>query len=261
MNIIERAKANRGVFYNTLYPFYQSKPYFIPPDEIKQREILELNWNVFLEEFLAYQNKGLTKNDVMRTGRGYNEPGLKTVTLITNMYRYHKRCAHFPRTMKILEAIPELSLLTINVLHPGTNIRPHYGETDATYRCHLGLIVPAQLPECGIRVGNEIEAWEEGKILAFIDANRHKVWNNSQGDRVILLADFIRPGVKSSKWMICGRTWSSLIMSGLIVRWNFLKQTPFFIAEAFNILLAFGFIAIIWLQRTFRFELPYVSRN
>ena len=177
------------------------------------------------------------------------------------MYRYHKRCAHFPETMKILEAIPELSLVSINVLSTGIDIMPHYGETDATHRCHLGLIVPAGMPLCGIRVGNELRGWEEGKVLAFIDGNRHKVWNHSGAERVVLMVDFIRPEITESKWSICGKIWASVIIAGLIVRWGFLKRTPFFIAEF--ILAAFGFAIMcgIRLQRALHFEVPFISRN
>lgn len=261
MDIIERTKRNRGIFYNALYPYYQRLPYFIPADQVKQSEILAENWEIFRDEFLEYHRKGLTERDTMRTGRGYLQPGLKTVTLITNMYRYHKRCDHFPKTMKILEAIPELSLLTINVLSGHTDIMAHYGETDATYRCHVGLIIPDSLPACGLRVGNEMRSWSEGGVLTFIDANRHKVWNHTSEDRVILLADFIRPGIKTNKWIICGRVWSSIILSGMIVRWSFLKKTPFVLAQVINILLALPFIFMIWLQRKLHFEIPFLSRN
>jgi hypothetical protein len=30
---------------------------------------------------------------------------------------------------------------------------------------HLGLVVPAPLPACGLKVGREGRGWEEGKAL------------------------------------------------------------------------------------------------
>jgi aspartyl/asparaginyl beta-hydroxylase (cupin superfamily) len=261
MNWTKPPKNNEGIFYNALYPYCQSLPYFIDKRQVRQVEILERNWEIFRDEFIAYNNKGLTKNDDVRTGRGYYEPGLKTITLLTNLYRYHEKCGYFPKTMKILEAFPELSLVSINVLKSGTVVKPHYGETDATYRCHIGLIVPVGMPEVGIRVGNEERGWEEGKALVFIDGNRHKVWNHSPHDRVILMVDFIRPDVKSNKWVVCGRIWASLIMTMFIVRWDWLKKTPFFIAKLINIILGYCIISVVWMQRVFNFELPVISRK
>jgi aspartyl/asparaginyl beta-hydroxylase (cupin superfamily) len=261
MNWRKPAKNKDDIFFNALYPYCQSLPYFIDKTSIPQIELLEKNWHIFRDEFIEYNNKGLTKNDTLRTGRGYKETGLKTITLLTNMYRYHKKCEHFPKTMKILESFPELSLASINVLGSGTTVKPHYGETDATYRVHVGLIVPSGLPQLGIRVGNQERTWEEGKALAFIDGNRHKVWNNCDHDRIILMVDFIKPQLINNKWMICGRVWASLLMTSFIVRWGILKKTPFFIAEAINISLGLIIISVIRLQRAFNFELPFISRN
>ena len=35
--------------------------------------------------------------------------------------------------------------------------------------------------------------WEEGKAFVFDDTHRHEVWNDSDGIRVVLLIDTIRP--------------------------------------------------------------------
>ncbi len=248
-------------FYSALYPYYQSRPYFIPGEQIKYTELLEKNWTIFRDEFFEYYNKGLTKNDVMRTGRGYTQNGLKTITLLTNLYRYHKRCDHFPKTLKILEALPETILVSINVLSGNTDIKPHYGESDSTYRCHLGLVIPAGLPDCGIRVGNEFKAWQEGKLLAFIDANRHKVWNHTSADRVILMVDFMRPDIQRNKWIVCGRGWASAIMNAFVIKFPRLKKTPFALAVWINKLLGMLILSGILLQRNLKFEVPFISRN
>ena len=59
-------------------------------------------------------------------------------------------------------------------------------------RCHLGLIVPNG---CGIQVGDETRHWEEGKCLVFDDTTLHSAWNDSNRARIILIADFVRPGM------------------------------------------------------------------
>jgi aspartate beta-hydroxylase len=43
--------------------------------------------------------------------------------------------------------------------------------------------------KCGIRVGNQIRSWEEGKALVLDDSYKHEVWNKKKEMRVILLVD------------------------------------------------------------------------
>jgi hypothetical protein len=78
------------------------------------------------------------------------------------------------------------------------------------YRHHLGLIVPAQLPKVGFRVGNETRCWQNGKIFAFNDAYEHTAWNNSDEDRYIMSFDVMRPEYVSSRF------WTSAQILGKI---------------------------------------------
>ena len=59
-------------------------------------------------------------------------------------------------------------------------------------RLHLGLIIPKTYTAigCAIRVGEEIENWQEGKCLIFDDTIEHEAWNRSHDTRVVLLVDF-----------------------------------------------------------------------
>jgi aspartyl/asparaginyl beta-hydroxylase (cupin superfamily) len=84
-----------------------------------------------------------------------------------------------------------------------SEIKPHYGETDAVYRCHLPLVVPASLPVTGFQVGYEQRSWEEGKLLAFNDAAYHKGWNTSDKERIVLIFDVIRPELLPRAKRIC----------------------------------------------------------
>ncbi|HXU80612.1 MAG TPA: aspartyl/asparaginyl beta-hydroxylase domain-containing protein, partial [Polyangia bacterium] len=77
---------------------------------------------------------------------------------------------------------------------PGTHIKPHVGWVRTVYRLHLGLVVP---PDCALRVGAETTPWREGACLVFDDTVEHEAWNRSGQDRVVLLLDFLRPGVSA----------------------------------------------------------------
>jgi beta-hydroxylase len=55
------------------------------------------------------------------------------------------------------------------------------------------LRVPEPRTSCGIRIGDEVAHWEEGKSLIFDDTFPHAAWNNSNGYRVVLFLDIARP--------------------------------------------------------------------
>lgn len=98
-------------------------------------------------------------------------------------------CARCPRTAAAVRDVPGLTTAGFSRMAPGTHIRPHVGFTSAVLRCHLGLVVR---DGCAIRVGGETRSWEAGKCLIFDDTLEHEAWNRSDGDRIVLLLDFVR---------------------------------------------------------------------
>jgi aspartyl/asparaginyl beta-hydroxylase (cupin superfamily) len=83
-----------------------------------------------------------------------------------------------------------------SLLRAGARIAPHTGTHNARLICHLPLIVP---PNCGIRVGNQVRQWEEGKLLIFDDTIEHEAWNDSNQDRVVLIFDIWRPELSAQE--------------------------------------------------------------
>jgi aspartyl/asparaginyl beta-hydroxylase (cupin superfamily) len=77
-----------------------------------------------------------------------------------------------------------------SLLKAGAHIGAHTGMYNTRLICHLPLIVP---PGCRFRVGNEVREWEEGKLMIFDDTIEHEAWNESNGDRVVLIFDVWRP--------------------------------------------------------------------
>jgi len=80
-----------------------------------------------------------------------------------------------------------------SILSPGKHIPPHRGRFKGLLRCHLGLKVPEPKENCRLRVGDDIRHWEEGKAILFDDTFNHEVWNDTDGQRVVLFIDVIRP--------------------------------------------------------------------
>lgn len=124
--------------------------------------------------------------------RGLYDSGWSVFGLIAFGRRLDENLAACPETARVLREVPGLTTAGFSRLAPGAHIRPHVGYTDAVLRCHLGLVVPPD--GCALRVAGEERAWEEGRCLVFDDTAVHEAWNRSSLPRVVLLADFLRPG-------------------------------------------------------------------
>lgn len=102
----------------------------------------------------------------------------------------------YPDTFAALADVPMPHITTrapsilFSLLQPGARIEAHHGMINTRLICHLPLVVPAG---CGFRVGNEVRAWEVGKLMIFDDTIEHEAWNDSDADRIILIFDVWRP--------------------------------------------------------------------
>lgn len=102
---------------------------------------------------------------------------------------------HCPQTVEFLESLDSPTLMHgtpfsfafFSTLHPKSTIAAHYGPCNLRLRCHFPLIVPKG--DCGMEVGDEIVRWEVGKPVLFDDCFQHKVWNETNEERVLLLFD------------------------------------------------------------------------
>jgi beta-hydroxylase len=104
--------------------------------------------------------------------------------------RIMENCIFCPAAAEMLgDSVPGLTMAGFSRLSPGTRIVPHVGYTNAVLRLHLGLVVPE---DCGLRVGEEVRRWEEGRCLVFDDMFEHEAWNLGTRDRLVLLVDFLR---------------------------------------------------------------------
>jgi ornithine lipid ester-linked acyl 2-hydroxylase len=119
--------------------------------------------------------------------------GWKTFCLYLFGVRVEANCCVTPRTVQILKDIPGLRSAVFSILGAGKTLPPHRGLYRGLLRYQLALKIPSPASLCGIRVGNEIREWEEGKSLLFDDTFEHEVWNRSTEDRMVLYLDIVRP--------------------------------------------------------------------
>jgi aspartyl/asparaginyl beta-hydroxylase (cupin superfamily) len=112
-----------------------------------------------------------------------------------------------PGTAELLNSIPTLmtdipmAYSFFSTLHSKSEIAPHTAACNLRLRCHMPLIVPNSssssssssrnssssddVDACGIRVGEEVRPWIEGKAMLFDDAYEHEVWNHTDQERVV----------------------------------------------------------------------------
>jgi transposase-like protein len=98
-----------------------------------------------------------------------------------------------PQTWRIVQKIPGVTTVMFSVFEPGKRLPPHRGPYNGVLRLHLGLLVPEQDGNPGIRIGSERRSWSEGSVLVFDDAYEHEAWNETDKPRVVLFVDFEEP--------------------------------------------------------------------
>ncbi len=187
-------------------------------------KLLESSWQEILTELKTNQKEQFTTNEVSRFQS--ETDSWQTIGFMFWSRQHKSKLNAFPKTASVLKQIPGLIGASINKLAAGAEILEHKGETNAIYRCHLGLIVPGKLPEIGFEVNNVSKEWNEGEVLAFCDAHRHKAWNNTDKDRFILLLDILRPEFLHKKYDICCTVLSlnTLHLISEKLNWTFLYR-------------------------------------
>ena len=100
-----------------------------------------------------------------------------------------ERC---PQTCAAIEGIPNMLQAFFSILDPGKSIPEHEGPYLGYLRYHLGLVVPDDSPP-SITVNGETYAWREGGAILFDDGYPHRVDNESEQVRIVLIVDIRRP--------------------------------------------------------------------
>lgn len=149
---------------------------------------------------------------------------------VLNFYFWGKEekenCEACPELNRILKNIPGLLTATISRLAPNTEIKSHIGDTNMVARCHLGLVIPTTLPQCGIQVNGEQRGWQEGKWLIFCDAYFHNAWNKSDKVRYVLIVDTVLPRFIDQKEKISANVRSLLKLQKTIGRKPWIGKLP-----------------------------------
>lgn len=193
------------------------EPAFFDAQQFEWAKTLTSNYKVIVEELAPLMHENNTDlKPYFDANIQYPPKNWKTIGFYFWGRRNRKTCLKFPETNAILQKIPGLISASFNMLEPHSHIKPHFGDTNAVYRVHLGIKIPEGLPNCGFRVNGEDSAWKEGELLVFIDANVHEAYNNTPHRRYILLLDIIRPEFATKKHNVCSHVLAMLSLYYII---------------------------------------------
>lgn len=210
--------------------YTQPDPFFFDLSDTTWIAELEQNWTTIKQELsvlLAEQDTGIIPY-INRTLA--NQATNWTVfVLFAWGITLRRNCRKCPVTTQLLQKIPNMVSASFSMMRPQTSIKPHLGDTNAMYRCHLGLQIPAGTPQCTMKVGNEERPWHEGKVLAFCDAQRHTAWNKTDQPRYVLIFDVIRPQFAHQTPWICAKVLGNLFWQTLFQKFYIIGHFPPFV--------------------------------
>jgi ornithine lipid ester-linked acyl 2-hydroxylase len=170
---------------------------YLPVDTFDWIPALESNWAIIrseLDQVLTYRADLPNFQDISLDQASItNDDAWKTYFFFGYGFRADANCARCPKTAALLDEIPGLTTAFFSILSPHKRISEHRGPWRGVLRYHLALQVPEPREQAGISVGGEVAHWREGESLLFDDGYRHHAWNETDGVRVVLFVDVIRP--------------------------------------------------------------------
>jgi aspartyl/asparaginyl beta-hydroxylase (cupin superfamily) len=131
-----------------------------------------------------------------------HNPDWTAIHLVRNGQRVEANARHCPRTMRLLDCLPQPHVpgagpnAMFSLLAPNTHIPPHVGVSNARLVCHLPLVVP---DGCWFRVGAETRAWNLGEAFVFDDTIEHEAMNPSDELRVVFIFDLWHPDLSEAE--------------------------------------------------------------
>ncbi|MDX1547303.1 MAG: aspartyl/asparaginyl beta-hydroxylase domain-containing protein [Rhodothermales bacterium] len=170
---------------------------FFDPDTFRWNALLEANWEAIraeLDQVLTMREELPRFQDISTDQTAITtDDKWRTFFIYGFGFKAEKNAARCPETTRLVEQVPGMTTAFFSILAPGKHIPAHRGVYAGVLRYHLGLKVPEPREQCRIRVEDGIRHWEEGRGLLFDDTYEHEVWNDTDGERVVLFMDVLRP--------------------------------------------------------------------
>ena len=235
--------------FNVSGQYKGSETGFVSLDAFEWVQVFQENSQGLKDEIAAFLSQNNTPNPYFKKEMVTQDLGYRTLSLRWWDLNFRKNKNQFPLAYKLMEQFPQISTLSYNFLAPGASIKPHFGDTNAIYRCHFGLQIPAEFPECGIKVNGENNSWKEGAFIGFIDAFEHETFNHSKSERIIILMDVIRPDFIRKRAWITTVVMTSMFLQKRAVKLPFIYRAPqWLITLSAIMLLPFAYLSVKFLN-------------
>jgi ornithine lipid ester-linked acyl 2-hydroxylase len=222
--------------------------------QVPAAKILKDNYPVIRREIMDYFAKYGGTIEPTFTPYAYKEAGWRMLNLYSMFMRYGESCARLPETTRIVESIPGMCSAQVALLYPRARVRPHFADTSAFIRTHIGIQIPGTLPDIGMRVKKQVTCWKEGEAFSFCPAHRHYTWNRTQGIRIMLQVDTMRPEFQSRRYRIGGNIVAATVTKLLATRHPILRNVPRPVVLATHRSLGLALGVFFWLQHRTRFN-------
>lgn len=134
----------------------------------------------------------LAKSESYISGSGDPEKNWRVFMLRSMVGTPRANQMKCPRTTALLRKIPNIYQAFFSILDAKKSVPAHAGGYLGYLRYHLGLRVPKNHPPT-MRVRTQCHTWVEGQSILFDDSLEHEVYNDSDGVRVVLIVDILRP--------------------------------------------------------------------
>jgi beta-hydroxylase len=157
--------------------------------------ILRDNWETIRDEAIALRDEGDIRASDKVDDLAFNsffKYGWKRFYLKWYDDYLPSARTRCPKTIELVDRIPEIHAAMFAYLPPGGELRPHRDPFGGSLRYHLGLATPNS-DRCRIHVDDQVYSWRDGEAVLFDETYIHSVRNDTEMGRVIFFCDVERP--------------------------------------------------------------------
>lgn len=189
--------------YNLLMYGFSAVPStpFLDRSRFPALDPLRGNWQTIRDEALHLFDEGYIRSAERHNDASFNsffKAGWKRFYVKWYGEPLPSAQALCPRTVELVNAIPNVKAAMFALLPPGARLNPHRDPFAGSLRYHLGLVTP-NANSCRIFVDGQEYFWRDGEDVVFDETYVHSAENTSGVTRVILFCDVDRP--LRARWM------------------------------------------------------------
>ena len=183
--------------YNVLMYMFSAVPNepVVPMQKFPELAPLRDNWQVIREEAVRLFDEGRIRAAEKNNDWGFHsffKSGWKRFYLKYYDDFLPSARAACPKTVELVNAIPNVHAALFALLPPGGKLGSHRDPYAGSLRYHLGLVTPNS-NKCHIVVDGVDCVWRDGEDFVFDETFIHHAENATDQTRIILFCDVERP--------------------------------------------------------------------